>query len=556
MLAMLAAGLVVGGVVVGLVLRAGGGKGREENEAVPAVTAAREAARREGEAQANQRNAADYWYSSVFLGPGGEVVPVSGRRVREAAEEVRARKFDTVPGFDWPGKERALYEAVLREHPEDPEANAYAGRVWAGGYPDFWNVFRRLRDATYVPEEINSFRKRYEEAIVTGPPDRRKAPWFAREEYAAFAARLDSFVAFERRMAEDPSFAAIFAAVQRVKLHPRLGEYETVHITVPPFVMFYASRELVPKDQTPAELGRVERQRKDLLLRLEAHKKLLEDLRDYYAETWLKPLGARPFEPGDLFFVWVFGDRKTFEEYCADCGQHITPGLLGYFTPRDRWCFIYEDQQEKTTVAKTLAHELTHSLHWWLSNDPASAFKNHFERVPAVWLKEGWADYVGWCAYADGRYRFALNSPERMQVIHVMHKIGLPLVPVERLVERKNYLEWIQFCRKFMSDRNEKLKEVPGALDDLYLGLLYSESWLLIKFLNEGGGGRYRNLWMKYLQAATKGFAGYAGKTGAAQPQEAFAQVFSLAAPADWARFQKDFDAFVEEMCLAMPPGR
>ena len=47
--------------------------------------------------------------------------------------------------------------------------------------------------------------------------------------------------------------------------------------------------------------------------------------------------------------------------------------------------------------------------------------------------------------------------------------------------------------------------------------VLYGESWLFLKFLHEGQGGKYRDKTLRFMGATLKGYIGYRGERGDAR---------------------------------------
>ena len=277
----------------------------------------------------------------------------------------------------------------------------------------------------------------------------------------------------------------------------------------------------------------------------------------------MKPLGLKDFEPGQLFYIWVFGDRESFVKYGLQTGAYYPPGLLGFFSFRTHWIFLYEDPKDRIKVETSLAHELTHQMHWHFSKEEKNSVTSHIQTVKAIWFQEGWAEYVGWCKKEGGNFVFEQDSAERMDVFHICRKNSFPVYPLEKLVEAQTYGHYVN---EILTVKNGKIsgwlpkkirlptsRDKLAALRALYFSMLYSEGWLFVKFLNEGENGKYKQPFMEFTKATLTGLKGYRGARGYARPHEVFKQIFGMRTKADWARMQKEFDSYMEQKLYELP---
>jgi hypothetical protein len=359
---------------------------------------------------------------------------------------------------------------------------------------------------------------------------------------------LDRFKELDQRLSTDPTYKAIYEALQRVKIDPILGQYEFVHAEIKPFVLFYGSRELKAGKADVAER---------LQARLESFRRLIEDLLAFHRERWVQPLGLKEFAPGEVFFVWVFGDKESWEHYGRETHSVTPAGTKGYFSHRDHWAFVYDDPKEKMGVDVAVAHELTHLLQWYWSKDPTSEFQNHFERIGAIWFVEGWAEYVGWVKREGDTYVFAQDSPLRMEAYQLFKKRELPLYPLQEFVKRESYLDWSKEVFTTWLAQKIRMPDEPdqlAALFEVYFGMLYSQSWLFMKFLYDGEGGKYRKKTLDFTKATLRGYLDYRGERGYARAHEVFGEIFELKTKADWDRFQAEFDRFLEGKLYSIQP--
>jgi hypothetical protein len=498
------------------------------------------------------RDAARAWYHESFFDERGRLRRLSAAKIRKLFEEAKRRGYPAIPGFAWKTKQTSVYQDLLRRDPDDPDANRFLGRVPLADYDGFFELFRRMTDAKAIPREFVKFRDEYEEKVRWKP--RPRAPALEPEEFQRVSALLDRFRAFDDRMRANPRERMIYEALARIRIDPILGQYEAVHIEVPPFVLFYASRDLVPRDDSAAEADRVEAERKRLEQRLESFRGLITDYLAFFRKRWMKPLGLPEFEPTVALYVWVFADRETFDEYGKKIGEVTPPSLLGYFNRLSHWVFVYEDVDNRSVVETTLSHELTHQLHWHFSYDVKDEGTNHFAAAKRVWFSEGWAEYVGWCKPKNGRYEFAQVSPGRLDVFHLCRKRKFPIYPLRKLVESHdfNYIEFLRYVRTWYRDLEQPI--IFEAVEQLYLQMLYSEGGLFVRFLYEYDGGKYREPMMKFTKAVLRGYKPYTVKGRRATAAQVFRYLFKLKTDADWARLQREFDGYLEEMLKKHPP--
>ncbi|MHC5031022.1 MAG: hypothetical protein ACYTGU_09220 [Planctomycetota bacterium] len=521
----------------------------------PAERAKEPAAPKEREdPHAARRDEARAWYDKSFFDERGRHRRLSGAEVHALFLEAEKRGYPAIPAFAWNSKQKSVYSDLLRRHPDDPDANRFYGRVPLADYEGFFELFRRMADAKAIPREFKKFRDEYEERVHWTP--RPRAPALGPEEFKRVSRLLDRFRAFDDKMRADPRYRTIYEALARIRIDPLLGQYEAVHVEVPPFVLFYASRDLEPRDDTAAEAGRVEAERKRLEKRLESFRGLITDYLAFFRARWMKPLGLPEFAPTTLRYVWVFGDRESFDEYGKKTGLIAPPSLLGYFDPMSQWVFVYEDTENRSVVETTLAHELTHQLHWHFSQDQKDKGTNHFRAAKRAWFSEGWAEYVGWNARKNGRYEFARVSPGRLDIFHLCRKLKFPIYPVRQLVESHdfNYVEWIRHVRTWY--RDQKRKVIWEQVQQIYFAMLYSEGWLFVRFLYNYEGGKYREPMMKFTKAVLRGYQPYTVKGRRASAAQVFKFLFKLKTDADWARLQGEFDGYLEKMLKKYPPTR
>ncbi len=487
--------------------------------------------------QEAQVTAAIAWYEDNFFNDYGKSARLSGERIEALIAEGEKRNYGALRAFGWKAKKDRVYKLLLRSDPLHPAANRHFGNVPLSTYPDFFKVLYRMGNHVALPEDFAKFRDEMEAKVQTKPV--RRAPVMTLVEYRKAEQLLHRFVAWDKRLQDDPRALAILNARKRVSTDPLLGRYEPIHIEVPPFVVFYAA----PKSKGGTSARDIKRYRE----KLESFRSLIVSYVEFFRSRWIQPLKLKEFDKDQLFFVWIFGDRDSWLEYGRNAGIPPPPGMVGYFSPLDQWVFLYEDSKERLTVESSLAHELTHQLHHHFSSDTGK-FVNHFKRIKAVWFSEGWAEYAGWTKKVGSEYRFGQTSAERVRSLRTLKKYGLPLFPVRDLVKRENYREWLSFAiMEWLPKQRLKADVDPQVLASVFLEILYAQSWLLVSFMYEFEQGKYSKNAMAFTKAALRGFKDHRGVRGYAQAHEVFAKMFELKTDAAWAKFQKEYEQYMRD---------
>ena len=287
--------------------------------------------------------AAEKWWRAALFDDVGQLKKSSVEDMHAVLKTVHVREYDKLDGFHWKHKEDLLFKLLLRLDPDDLAANRARGRIPLTDFPDFWDVAKRFLRAKTVPEDLEAWRDDFDGRIdLRKHRGKRRIPFVSQEEFEQIALGLGRFLEYEKTLAADPQLARMLAALKRIKLHPILGHYDAVHTTVPPFVLFYASRDLVRKNESPLEAARVERKRSQLLERAQRYEDLVKDLVAFWGERWIDPLKLPAFKPEDRLYVWIFEDRESFEQYGAKMGMATPPDLAGYFNGQSQWAFVYD----------------------------------------------------------------------------------------------------------------------------------------------------------------------------------------------------------------------
>ena len=544
-------------IVVGLgaFVMLGGGGGNEPAAAPEASAPGQPSAPPKSPAEL-KLEAAEKWWRAALFDDVGQLQKSSVEDMHAVLKTVRAREYDKLAGFHWKHKQDLLFKMLLRLDPDDLEANRARGRIPLTDFPDFWDVAKRFLRAKTVPEDLEAWRNEFDGTVdLRKRRGKRRTPFVTQEEFERISVRLSRFLEYERKLSADPQLARMLAALKRIKLHPILGHYDAVHRTVHPFVIFYASRELVQRNESPEEAARVEAKRRALRERAQRFEGLVKDLLAFWRERWIDPLKLPAFKPEDLLYVWIFEDRESFEEYGAKMGMPVPPYLLGYFSPTSHWAFVCDDQKDGERVQDTLAHELTHALHWHFSKARKKGpILNYFKYLQAVWFSEGWAEYVGWGKTRNGKREFAQISRPRLNSLHQLKQAKLPFIPIERLVQQESYHKFWKWARDWLAEETALERGLEADyVAKIYLEVLYAQSWAFMMFLYEHEGGKYRDRIMKYTGASLRAFRLMEGKQGYVSAHEAFGRIFGLKHKGDWKHLDNEFGKYLDGLLRKYP---
>ncbi|MBI4879681.1 MAG: hypothetical protein HY812_08495 [Planctomycetes bacterium] len=185
-------------------------------------------------------------------------------------------------------------------------------------------------------------------------------------------------------------------------------------------------------------------------------------------------------------------------------------------------------QWRQPDLWRVLFHEGTHQL----VDVAARQFQvNQFAESP--WFQEGFADFMGGhdrkLEYSEEEKRFVKKFtlgqfvPERYSAVQQSFQASEAL-PLKDLV----YYDFFRF-KAAQNDQDGKPE------NQRLTGLIYSEGWALIMFLNYFQDGKYKELFDEYLMAELTGNGG----------GDRFAEIFFLEEDEDWADLESEFRQFV-----------
>jgi hypothetical protein len=136
----------------------------------------------------------------------------SAQRLRIFLEEARERGYDRDPVF-WGPTADEIYAALLREDPDDREANRRAGRRSLNEYPDFKRVWREMNESFRVlSREQKDFCDRHSEKVDEG-----RQVWLETKAWGEAKALLDAFVDWKEEQAANPAIPKIQRGIDEAK---------------------------------------------------------------------------------------------------------------------------------------------------------------------------------------------------------------------------------------------------------------------------------------------------------------------------------------------------
>ena len=270
------------------------------------------------------------------------------------------------------------------------------------------------------------------------------------------------------------------------------------------------------------------------------------------------------------------GQKQTFSDHLPNVC--FRGNVLGYFSPQNRWVFLYfrdEDATSGISNLNVLAHETTHQLQWHFSKDPKNPKYRNFEgEAPSAWFQEGWAEFVGGSCrkVPDSEdFQFEWYALGRLEGIRLMKKRRVPLMPIKYLVERESYNEfrrwvrdvWLPEARDMTPEASHKWLTPP-----MYFSAMYSQSYYFVYFLNNYENGKYKQKFRDFIMTILRGKNKPPNhqKRGKSKRWEsvhdAFIEIFfgwddpykDLAGlEKEWARMQKEHDEMLDPVLKDAP---
>lgn len=411
-----------------------------------------------------------------------------------------------------------------------------------------------------VPEEI-SFRKY---PFVRAVEDAHAQRWFDDDESYALAMKAyEKTLAHAKKLATDREYQALDVARRGIDRDEHFKHYNYEAIFASPYLICYSDTERfdeeslisLPRAERTKKLVELEKKREEFQ-RILAEKAMIypqlyaEFLKRYGETCDLHPLmdefggradyppGKQSYREGCPLIVWIFSDKKAFQEYHdAVKKESIDPGVAGYFSPDTGWVYLYDEPgTDREFEVNKNVHEGTHQLQHWFTKQ-----KNEWgkPRVPQSFFGEGFAEYMGSVTMAkDRKLTFiGLNRPRLSSLKQIKDQLTqsnqkLFIFPLKELTSFQGY----ENVKGWGVDR---WKVNPGFV----LGLFYIQSWAFVYFLNENDNHKYQKNFKKYLDDMLN-YPRDAENYGA----EKFKRAMNINTDDDWKKLQKEFDAFYEKL--------
>ncbi|MCC7137018.1 MAG: hypothetical protein IT460_01155 [Planctomycetes bacterium] len=407
-----------------------------------------------------------------------------------------------------------------------------------------------------VPELI-SFRKYpYLQAVEAATAQR----WFDDDEAYDLAMKAWAKTEAHAKRLDpdhgDSTFRALDGARLTISNDKNFKDYNYEAIFASPYLICYSSDDRMteeelfqlPKKERIAKLAELEKKREGyrriLAEKARIYQQLYKNFLERYGETCELhdlmgeyggrpdlPPGKRSYKDGCPLIVWIFSDRKAFDDYHQNVVKDpIHPGVAGYFSPGTGWVYLYDEPDNREFEINKNVHEGTHQLEHWFQMQ-----KREWGRpfVPQSFFGEGFAEYIGAVSMA----------PDRTLTFHGVNRPRL---------------EFLQNTLKQLQSGGKKMLIFPtqvlvgfegyGSVDAWAaenwgtqgLGIFYAQSWAFVYFLNEANGKKYREKFNGFLDDMLnhprEDWQGYAFKH--------FKDRFGIKSDSDWKKLHAEFESW------------
>jgi hypothetical protein len=514
-------GVVAVVAVVAIVLATGGGGGAGGTKAESAV---------------------DWWTRQEQRLP-----TLSAAELRSVLDEGRA-KYGGDQAF-WSDKEGRIQTALLRRDPTDKQANQRAGNKDLRDLEGFDAIWEQIQTSKETPAELQE----YFDALGVEPG---KSVWLPPAKHAEASAKIEEFVAWKKKLDENPAAEPTERFVRTAKPLLAAGQRKVGFTSVAeaPFVLLLAYEE---RDDAAKEGAAI----------LHEGKKwagALKLLREEFDRKIREPLGLPPVEAGKYYCNLVVPTVDDVSRFAREGeGLDAVGDVAGFFSLRTKWAVLRgpTEASEKALFGGDLAHEAFHQLQWHYSNDPVKKFENYMEEWHGIWLSEGLAEFLGGGIDLDpssGKATFSGKPPRRIEFLRGMRDNGVPPVPVRELVQLRpdNYARNLAHWSARIGEREdlpEAASQWLGTQEGAIAKLLYSHSWLLVHFLHEAEDGKHRAKLMDLALTALRGGrkperyrkdAAVAEKFPSADA--AFAEILGLSDEAKWRELEQAWESHLK----------
>jgi|GEM_PF-2484706 len=457
-----------------------------------------------------------------------------------------------------------LADLILRE--ADPN---FAAARTLRGYKEFSHP---------VPDMISFTNYPYIRAVE----EANKQRWFGADEAKEYELAMHAWAktqAHEKKLdpdTGDSTFRALDGARRGIAHDQHFKDYNYEAIFASPYLICYSSDErlseedllAIPKKDRQAKLAELEATRKTyqrvLAEKAKIYQQLYAEFLKRYAEDCeLKdlmgayggrpdyPMSKRSYKDGCPMIIWIFSDRKAFDDYHNNVVKSNIPSTVaGYFSPTTGWVYLYDEPDNREFEINKNVHEGTHQLEHWFQKQKREWGPT---RVPQSFFGEGFAEYIGAVNLAKDRtLKFhGINRP-RLEFLKSMEAQmkqqgrKLPIFPTKVLVGFEGYSAVDAWARD-----NWKMQG---------LGIFYAQSWAFVYFLNEGLNKKYQAKFNGYLDD----MLAHPSVDAEGYAFERFKQRFGIKSEGDWNKLQAEFEKYYVETLIPMdlskvgdqPPSR
>jgi DNA-directed RNA polymerase subunit RPC12/RpoP len=474
---------------------------------------------------------------------------LSANELRSVLDEGRA-KYGGDQAF-WSDKEGRIQDALLRKDPTDTQANVRKGNKDLREFRDFDAVWQQIETSKETPAELQE----YFDDLGVKPG---KSVWLSPAKYAEASGKIEEFVAWKRKLDENPAAEPTERFIRTAKPLLSSGPRKVGFASVAeaPFVLLLAYEE--GEDAAKASAA--------ILGEGKKWGAALKVLHEEFDRKIREPLGLPAIEAGKYYCNLVVPTADDLGKFAREGeGLDAVGDVLGFFSLRTKWAVLRApgEASEKALFGGDLAHEAFHQLQWHYSGDPVKKLENYMEQWHGIWLSEGLAEFLGGGIDLDpasGKATFSGKPPRRIEFLRGMRDNGVPPVPVRELVQLrpdnydKNLAHWISRIGD-REDLPEAAAQWIGTQDGVTSKLLYAHGWLLVHFLHEAEEGKYRAKLMDLVLTALRGGrkperyrkdAAVVEKFGSAD--EAFAEILGLKDDAQWKDIEQAYERHLKKI--------
>jgi hypothetical protein len=237
----------------------------------------------------------------------------------------------------------------------------------------------------------------------------------------------------------------------------------------------------------------------------------VEALVHHFEESYAKPLGlTRRAELPSLALV-VLASRGAYDDYARAQHEGAWPNehVVAHYDPALRIAITFEQGSAADFIPERVQrhrvlHESVHALTDAFAPGGVASLKR-------PWITEGFAEYLGTTEGEPGNKTLTFGDLDRQAIGRIREDTSVqPLgdivvPPLADLLAATTYADVVSLAKKRATAHSLGL-DVKGAA--LALSAFYDTSHLLVRFLHDEDGGRWRDGFLRYLKAELEGRGG------------------------------------------------